>query len=61
MIVPHRQAHHSLTRPNTSSLYMARGSRDSLLLLGLSLLRYNRVGYGLRLRRSIWLGLPSNL
>eukprot|EP00959_Pyramimonas_sp_CCMP1952_P391604 8206435-Pyramimonas_sp.AAC.1 len=29
------------------------------LLLGLSLLRYNRAGAGLRLRRSCWLGLPT--
>eukprot|EP00959_Pyramimonas_sp_CCMP1952_P462543 9483427-Pyramimonas_sp.AAC.1 len=28
-------------------------------LLGVSLLRYNRAGAGLRLRRSRWLGLPS--
>eukprot|EP00959_Pyramimonas_sp_CCMP1952_P230383 4816573-Pyramimonas_sp.AAC.1 len=29
------------------------------LLLGLSLLRYNRAGARLRLRRSCWLGLPT--
>eukprot|EP00959_Pyramimonas_sp_CCMP1952_P249135 5207855-Pyramimonas_sp.AAC.1 len=31
----------------------------TLLLLGLSLLRYIRVGYVFRLRRSIWLGFPT--
>eukprot|EP00959_Pyramimonas_sp_CCMP1952_P380949 7981747-Pyramimonas_sp.AAC.1 len=58
MTVPHREAHYLPLRPKSSSLDMARRSRDDLLLLGLSLLRYNRVGYGIRLRRSIWLGLP---
>eukprot|EP00959_Pyramimonas_sp_CCMP1952_P404100 8467553-Pyramimonas_sp.AAC.1 len=38
---------------------MARRSRDNLLLLGLSLLRYNRAGAGLRLRRNCWLGFPT--
>eukprot|EP00959_Pyramimonas_sp_CCMP1952_P350745 7348617-Pyramimonas_sp.AAC.1 len=35
-----------------------RRSRGSFLPLALSLIRYNRVGRILRLRRSIWLGLP---
>eukprot|EP00959_Pyramimonas_sp_CCMP1952_P470923 9497525-Pyramimonas_sp.AAC.1 len=30
------------------------------LLLGLALLRYNRAGTWLRLRRSCWLGLPTS-
>eukprot|EP00959_Pyramimonas_sp_CCMP1952_P042027 878794-Pyramimonas_sp.AAC.1 len=38
---------------------MARRSRDDLLRLGLSLLRCNRAGAGLRLRQSCWLGLPT--
>eukprot|EP00959_Pyramimonas_sp_CCMP1952_P201267 4208965-Pyramimonas_sp.AAC.1 len=56
---PHREAHYLPLRPKkTSSLDMARRIRYDLLLLGLSLLRYSRVGYGLRLRRSFLLGLP---
>eukprot|EP00959_Pyramimonas_sp_CCMP1952_P286231 5985519-Pyramimonas_sp.AAC.1 len=39
---------------------MARRPRDSLLLLGLSLLLCNRVGRGLRLGRSIWWGPPAS-
>eukprot|EP00959_Pyramimonas_sp_CCMP1952_P271851 5684095-Pyramimonas_sp.AAC.1 len=37
---------------------MARRSRDDLAFLGHSLLRHNIFGYGLRLKRSAWLGLP---
>eukprot|EP00959_Pyramimonas_sp_CCMP1952_P278739 5827934-Pyramimonas_sp.AAC.1 len=59
MIVPHREAHYLPLRPNTSSLDMARRSRDNFLHLGLSLLRYSRVEYGLRLGRSVWLGFPA--
>eukprot|EP00959_Pyramimonas_sp_CCMP1952_P180346 3771435-Pyramimonas_sp.AAC.1 len=39
---------------------MARRSRDDILLLGLSLLLYNRAGAGLRLRRNCWLGLSTH-
>eukprot|EP00959_Pyramimonas_sp_CCMP1952_P462625 9483560-Pyramimonas_sp.AAC.1 len=59
MTVPHREAHYLPLKPETYSLDMARRSRDSLLLLGLSLLRYSRVGYRFPLRRSIWLGIPT--
>eukprot|EP00959_Pyramimonas_sp_CCMP1952_P136778 2862187-Pyramimonas_sp.AAC.1 len=40
---------------------MARRSRDDFFRLGLSLLRYNRAGAALRLRRSFWTGLPAPL
>eukprot|EP00959_Pyramimonas_sp_CCMP1952_P148019 3097448-Pyramimonas_sp.AAC.1 len=58
MIVLHREAHYLPLGPKISSIDMARRSRDDLLLLELPSLRYNRIGYGLRLRRSFWLGLP---
>eukprot|EP00959_Pyramimonas_sp_CCMP1952_P185425 3877155-Pyramimonas_sp.AAC.1 len=62
MTVPHRAAHYLPLGPKTSSLVMARRSRDDLPLLGLSSLRYNRAGYGRRLRRSvIMVGPPTPL
>eukprot|EP00959_Pyramimonas_sp_CCMP1952_P060038 1254405-Pyramimonas_sp.AAC.1 len=47
-------------KPETYSLDIARRSRDDLLLLGLSLLRYDRGRYGIRLRRSLRLGLATS-
>eukprot|EP00959_Pyramimonas_sp_CCMP1952_P112090 2344036-Pyramimonas_sp.AAC.1 len=44
MTARHREAHDLPLRPNTFSFDMARRSRNDLLLLGRSLLRYNRVG-----------------
>eukprot|EP00959_Pyramimonas_sp_CCMP1952_P304076 6363994-Pyramimonas_sp.AAC.1 len=38
---------------------MARRSRDDLRLPGLSLRRYSKADYELRLRRNCWLGLPT--